>query len=178
MIQSDRHILGTSVFFILFYFLNVQNENFVPNVCLYRTTNCQQLTGTKEVFTVYWTQNHSSLCKILLKISTIYIFIEYEWCVNIWSLGALLFLWLCFGYCVTGHFKRLSVPFSHSDVKVIEITIQQGCAFLSLGNLFFVMNWTEDGSTLFHLQQFTSMTKLRLQHALILKGQLLQNCWQ
>lgn len=52
MIQSDWHNLGTSFFFM-------QNDHYVPNVCLYPTTNCQQLTGTKDVFTIYWTENHS-----------------------------------------------------------------------------------------------------------------------
>lgn len=28
------------------------------------------------------------------------------------------------GYCVTGHFKRLSAPRSSSDVKVIEVALQ------------------------------------------------------
>ena len=109
-----------------------KNDHIVP---LHLTTNCQQSTGTKEIFSIYWTENYSVLCKYLFK-SVLYFF----WCVNIWSLEALLVLWLCFGYDVTGHFKRLSVPRSHLDVKVIEIMVQQGYAFFKFWSFFMKFN--------------------------------------
>lgn len=117
------------VFFV--FFLNVNNDHFVPNICIYLTTICQQSTGTKEVLTIYWTENNSSLCKYIFNQYYIYSFWIQVMC-NIRSLKALLVLLLRFGYCGTGHFKRLLVPCCCWDVQVNEITVRHEYAFFFL----------------------------------------------